>query len=511
MLSLVVSVQQTATAAPWAYFGSHTRAWELGIGALVAAAAGRLRRTPKALAAVLTWGGLAAVIVAALIFNEGTAFPGYVALLPVLGTAAVIAGGGSAESWGAGTLIGTAPFRFVGKLSYGWYLWHWPVLMIWPAALARDPSIKGNLVFAVAALGLALVTYHLVENPARTQRWLRARSRRGLGLGLAMSVSAAVIALIAGQFTPPVSTGPAEVDTAAALAGATNPQARLTELITESAGLGRLPENMTPRVEEAGAEEPQIYPDRCHLGYEQAGQDRPCVYGDPNGAKTVYLIGDSHAAHWFPAFDDLARSHGWKLVAMTKAACQLPQVLVYNTALKRPYTECVQWRDQILDRVVADHPDLVVMASNDLDNGGMIDKAGNPIPRPGRADDPIWVRAWQQTWAKLKGVPLVLLQDSPWPSGNAPECAAANSRRLSEKCVRPVTKAIAEPNRRKLVADAARAAGIKVVDPTPWFCATKCPIVIGNTLVFKDNSHMTPAYVRAIEPLIDQAVFGQAP
>jgi peptidoglycan/LPS O-acetylase OafA/YrhL len=509
-LSLVVSVEQTTTAAPWAYFGSHTRAWELGIGALVAAAAGVLPRTPKAFAAALTWGGLAAVIVAALIFDDHTAFPGYVALLPVLGTAAVIAGGGAAGRWGAGTLIGTAPFRFIGKLSYGWYLWHWPVLMIWPAALVHDKSVKGNLVFALAALGLAFVTYHLVENPVRTQQWLRARSRRGLGLGLALSASAAVIALTVGQFTPPVPTGPAAVDTAAELAGATDPQARLTELITQSAGLARMPANMTPKVEKAGDDAPKIYADLCHLNYQQVTQDRPCVYGDPTGTKTVYLIGDSHAAHWFPAFDDLARAHGWKLIAVTKAACQLPQVLVYSPALKRPYTECVQWRDQILSRVVADHPDLVVMASNDLDNGGMIDAAGNPIPRPGLADDPIWVQAWQQTWARLKGIPLVLLQDSPWPPGDAPECAAVNARQLSAKCVRPVTKAIAEPNRRELVAEAARATGIKVVDPTPWFCAETCPIVIGNTLVFKDNSHMTLAYARAIEPVIDGAVFGDA-
>jgi hypothetical protein len=133
-------------------------------------------------------------------------------------------------------------------------------------------------------------------------------------------------------------------------------------------------------------------------------------------------------------------------------------VLVYNPVLKRPYDECVQWRDRVLNRVVADRPDLVVMASNDLDNGGMIDEFGNPVPRPGLTDDPAWVTAWQQTWAKLTGIPLVLLQDSPWPLGNAPECAATNARRVDDKCVRPVQKAIAEPNRRRLIAEAARSA-----------------------------------------------------
>jgi len=508
VVSLVVSVQQTGSAAPWAYFGSHTRAWELGIGALVAIGAGVLRRTPKALAAVLTWAGLAAVVVASVLFDESTAFPGYVALLPVLGTAVVIAGGSSAARWGAGSLLGTAPFRFIGKLSYGWYLWHWPVLMIWPAAFVRDPSIKANLVFALGALGLAFITYHLVENPVRTRPWLRARARRGLSLGLVLSASAAALALFVGQFTPPLPTGPPAPDTAAELRAAADPQARLTELITKSVGTARLPSNLIPKVEDAGDQSPQIYQDQCHFNYTQVRQDRPCVYGDPAGTKTVYLVGDSHAAHWFPAFDDLARDRGWKLVALTKAACQLPEVLVWSPPLKRPYTECVTWREQIVGRIVADRPDLVVMASNDLDNGGIIDAAGQMVPRDGPADDPVWVQAWQRTWAKLKGIPMVLLQDTPWPGGDAPECAAVNPRRLDDKCTRPVTRAIAEQNRRALVAAAARQTGIKVVDPTPWFCVKRCPIVVGNLLVFKDNSHMTPAYVRAIEPVIGRAVLG---
>ncbi|TDO38834.1 acyltransferase family protein [Paractinoplanes brasiliensis] len=507
VVSLAVSVQQTTSAAPWAYFGSHTRAWELGIGALVAVGGSFLRRTPKALAAVLTWGGLAAVVIAAVTYDEATAFPGYHALLPVLGTAAVIAGGTSAEGWGAGKLIGTAPFRFVGKLSYGWYLWHWPVLMIWPAAFTRDPGVRSNLIFAVAALGLAWVTYHTVENPIRTRPALRRRARNGLTLGVILSASAAIFAVLVSQFPPSLPTGPVAADTRAEVAAAADPQARLTELITASVGGATLPRNLNPKVTDAGAESPRIYDDQCHFNYTQVKQNRKCVYGDPAGTRTMYLIGDSHAAHWFPAMDDVARDNGWKLVALTKAACQLPQVLTYNSALKRNYTECVKWRNQILERVVAAKPDLLVMASNDLDNGGIVGDDGRIIDIAGFEDDPVWVQRWEQTWAKLDGIPKVLLQDTPWPSQDAPECAAENARRLA-KCDRSLTKAIAEQNRRTLVAEAARGAGVRVIDPTPWFCSdTKCPVVVGNVLVYKDNSHMTPAYAHAIAPLLDRALF----
>ncbi|WP_127499814.1 acyltransferase family protein [Actinoplanes solisilvae] len=500
VISLLVSAQQTAAAAPWAYFGSHTRAWELGIGALVALATGVLRRTPKALAAVMTWGGLLAVVAAAVTFDKTTPFPGYAALLPVVGTAAVIAGGSVNQN----RLIGTRPFQFVGRLSYGWYLWHWPVLMIWPSALGRDPGVKSNLAFAVASLGLAWITYHLVENPVRHRRRLRNRARRGLILGIALSASAAAVALVAGMIPPTLPIGPPAGDTRTELARAADPQARLTELITGSVGAARMPSNLTPALADAKVDKPAIYDDGCHATYQQV-RSGDCVYGDPAGARTVYLVGDSHAAHWFPAVDDLARAHGWRLVALTKAACQMPRVLIYLTGFERPYRECTTWREQTLRRIEREKPDLVVLASNDLDSG-LLDDDGRRLPR---ADQP-WVRAWQQTWERLEGIPTVLLQDTPWPGRDAPECAAVNARRLA-RCDRTVGKAIAERKRRDLVADAARADGLRVIDPTPWFCAGgRCPIIVGNTLVYKDNSHLTDAYVRAIAPLLGRELFSGA-
>ncbi|HEX8347260.1 MAG TPA: acyltransferase family protein [Actinoplanes sp.] len=507
IVSLAVSIHQTGSAAPWAYFGAHTRAFELAIGALVAVGAGVCSRIPGVVAVVATWAGLAAVVAAAVVFDEDTAFPGSAALLPVLGTAAVIAGGAVAARGGAGAVLGTWPFRQIGRLSYGWYLWHWPALMIGPAALDLEPSLGLNLALAAAALGLSVVTYHLVEDPVRHHPWLKARARRGLGLGLLLSASAASLALVAGQFTPPMPTGPAAVGTAAELAGAADPQTWLTGQISASAQRKLLPENLTPPLGDAGADVPAIYGDLCHLNYDGTRQDRACVYGDPNGARTVYLIGDSHAAHWFPGFDQAAKQRGWRLVAMTKSACQVPSVLVWNAPLKRPYTECVSWRDQVFQRIRADQPELIVMASNDMDNGGLIDARGRRIPASGRADDALWVQGWQKSFTRLRqpGTKLILLQDSPWPRGAAPECAAGNADDVTA-CNRPPANSIVEPNRRAAVAAAARAQGIAVVDPVPWFCTTTCPIVVGDTLVFKDNSHLTTAYARALAPLITRAL-----
>lgn len=91
--SFAAGLLVTNSSAPWAYFGSLTRAWELGAGALLALATGRLKGLPAALAAPMTWLGLFGVTLAALCYDAETPFPGYHVLLPVAGTALVLAGG----------------------------------------------------------------------------------------------------------------------------------------------------------------------------------------------------------------------------------------------------------------------------------------------------------------------------------------------------------------------------------------------------------------------------------
>nr|WP_296074420.1 acyltransferase family protein [uncultured Actinoplanes sp.] len=497
--SLAVSIVQTTSSAPWAYFGAHTRAWELGVGALIALAANRLTRTPGAVAAAMSWAGVAAVVVSAVLYDDRTTFPGYAAALPVLGSAAIIAGGRATP------LLGTWPFQQIGKYSYSWYLWHWPVLMIGPTALGVSPSLKVNAVLAAGSLVLAIGSYHLVENPVRTRAWIKARRRRGLSLGLGLSAAAAAVALVAGAFPPPLAKGPAIMDTAAAVSRAADPEAELRRIVADSVHLKTLPKNVTPAVEKAGDRDlPVIYADHCHIDYVHTVADNPCAYGDPNGTETIFLFGDSHGAHWFPAVDAIAKKHHWRLLSRTKSACQAPSVLVWQGVFKRPYDECVTWRNRVLDEIVRIKPKLVVMSSNGGDSGGIVDRTGKRLD-VGPGKDPMWARAWEQTFRAIGGSPatkMVMIEDTPWPKGFAPECAATYPTRLTA-CRRPVEKAIAEPQRRRLVATAAKANGVTVVDPTPWFCTTTCPAVIGNILGWRDNSHISTAYSAMLAPLLD--------
>ena len=270
----------------------------------------------------------------------------------------------------------------------------------------------------------------------------------------------------------------------------------------------RIPSNMAPKVEDALPDVPQVYPDKCSIGYFEVRQESACVYGDPNGAKSIYLIGDSHGAQWFPAVDAIAKKRGVRFVSLTKSGCLVPSVTIANKVLKRTYTECSTWRSWVIAKIQQDKPNMVIMASNGSDEGGLVDAAGKKVPAAGHADDALWVAGWQSTIKQIAapGRKLVLFEDTPWPWRSAPDCAAENPRELTV-CGRPMAKALFEPARRAAVTAAAKKLGVTVVNPSPWFCAKGfCPIVVGDVLVYKDFSHISTYYARALVPVLDPKI-----
>nr|WP_268245150.1 SGNH hydrolase domain-containing protein [Couchioplanes caeruleus] len=506
-VSLGASVTQTESAAPWAYFGAHTRVWELAVGALVAVAASRLSRLPGPFAALLTWAGVAAVITSAFVYDEHTAFPGTAALVPVLGSAAIIAGGCAAPRGSVAGLLKVKPFQLIGRYSYSWYLWHWPALMIGPAALGREPSLELGLALSAASLVVAVLSYHLVENPARNRPSIKASAGRGIAVGLVLSSVTAGIAFGAGRFTPPVETGEAVPDPTSMLAKAPDPRAALQTLLAESARRTRLPSNVRPAPQSAATDQPVIYQDKCHLEYEIVTADGPCLYGNPKGKDSIFLLGDSHAGHWFPAVDAVAKKRGLQLYSRTKSACPAPSVQVYNSVLKRAYKECSDWREKVLDEIAQKRPKFVVLSSNGGNGDGLVAPDGKLLDKRTVRDE-FWVAAWTKTLDRIKkaGSVPVLLLDTPWPPNSTPDCMVTNPK-STDKCGARVAEAFYEPARRKAVAAKAASLGAKVIDSQGWFCtAAVCPPVVGNLLVWKDGSHISTAYSAALTPLLNASL-----
>jgi peptidoglycan/LPS O-acetylase OafA/YrhL len=453
--SLGLSVWQTAANPTWAYFGLHTRAWELGAGALIAVFGGR--RLPRFVTVI----GLVAILLAAVLFTDRTAFPGFAALVPVAGAAAVLLAESSVLD----------PLRWLGRISYSWYLWHWPFLVFGGAH--RWAAVAGSLIAAVG-------TYYLVENPIRRTK---SGTRRTLAVGL-------IATMIAGFIYAGVGLLPVAGDSSYAAASLT--VLRTSDL---SAAVPVVPENLVPELERATSDQPRLYRDGCSSGFTDATIRKPCVYGSPASATTVVLFGDSHAGAWFPAVEAVAAQRGWKLVVVTKSACSAASVLIYQDKLHRPFEECTRWRESAWGYIASLHPAIVVMSSA---------AAGGDLVGATGAADQVWTDGWARSTDQLArtGARLYLLEDTPYQRQDVPECLSAHR---AEPAACAVDRADALPNltRRRMIDDALRSRCVTTIDPTPWFCTTTtCPVIVGNVLVYRDASHVTATYSRLLAPLL---------
>jgi hypothetical protein len=263
-----------------------------------------------------------------------------------------------------------------------------------------------------------------------------------------------------------------------------------------------VPANLTPSLARATADQPRIYADKCSGGFTDAEVKKPCAYGDPASSRTVVLFGDSHAAHWFPAVEQAARDNGWRLVMVTKSACSAASVRIFQATLNRPYDECVAWRESVWEHIAALRPEMVVMSSAAA-GGTLVDDSGAKVTDPGYADR-TWIDGWARSADRLAatGARLFLIEDTPYQAGDTVECLSVHTGDPSA-CVVDAGSALPEPERRRAIAAALRAKGVTIVDPLPWFCtAGRCPVIVGNVLVYRDASHITATYSRMLAPLL---------
>ncbi|GAA4351263.1 acyltransferase family protein [Angustibacter luteus] len=480
------SVTVTEHSAPWAYFSLHTRAWELGLGALVALTARSLTAVPQRIrggAAVL---GLAAILLAGLTYTDSTPFPGYAAWLPVGGTALVIAAGCGTRV-GAERLLSEPLMQCLGRVSYSWYLWHWPMLVIIPMGLGHQLGWIERAGVVWLSLVAALLSYVLVEQPTRTLR-LPSVAWLGVGAGLSAAIVAASVVVLA---FPPSSTGNGAAVTLAASDSATSTvPAVMRDAIAAGTKTTQAPRNLTPRPAAAADSLPGDRGTGCHAEFTQV-QQGACVFGDASAKRTVVLFGDSHMEQWLPAFVAAADRDHWRVVSWTKSACPAAAITVRNSSLQRTYTECDQWRRQTIARIGALQPDLVLVSQSET-------------VVPGDVSPEDFAAATATTVSRIKAATdgeVAYLQDIPIPGKNLPECVASNLDAV-DSCTYRAGKAYSYPHRHAAIAPAMKALSVRTIDTQPWFCtASECPPVVGNVLVYRDDSHMTVPYSTWLAPL----------
>lgn len=499
-LSFAISLIWTRTLPPWAYFSLPTRAWELGTGGLIALSAGAWSRLPKSVAATAGWIGLALIVVACTQLDERTPYPGTAALLPVLGTALVIVSGCVETRFGVGRGLAPRAMRAIGRVSYSWYLWHWPVLLLAPRVLGHQLGWGGSIGAVMMAAGLAMLTLWLVENPVRFAASLRRSAARSLACGGAITAVAACVALMLLVLIPvPVGRGSPAPALTLATPGGDGRDAAVRQLtdqtqaaVAASAEIRAVPANLTPSLAEAPGDKAGVFLDGCVRSWRDVGQAE-CASGDPDSATTVALVGDSHAAMWHPAFEPIAAQRHWRLETMAKVTCPLLGLPITSPYLGREYTECEQWREQVLTRLRAERPRLIVVS----------------MSRRYGADfgfvsyDQAWIDSLNRLVGELRatGAAVLVLGAIPDPHTTVPACLSDHIDNAAA-CTPARPVAVDDAG---IAAEqaAATAGGGQYADLTSLFCtATRCPLIIGDNLVYRDDNHLTVSYARTLGPVI---------
>ncbi|MFT3662328.1 MAG: acyltransferase family protein [Gordonia sp. (in: high G+C Gram-positive bacteria)] len=468
-ISLAWSIHLSATAPDRAYFVTTTRLWELALGGLVALGLARAGRVGRTAAAVMCWLGLVTIGVFAVAGFTSLAFPGWIALLPALGTASMLAFGPAAGSSGPVVVLRWAPVRWVGRCSYSLYLWHWPVLVIGGYLITdglRDVTVAEGLALVGFSVIPAALSLYLIEDPARRSARLRATSGRGIALAaaaVAAGLAVGSLLVVSSPRTTPIAD-----------------PGHYRQI--DAPGAAVLDDDRTPQ---AGAS--SVFPDPvtaqgdffdCPTAPSGGPGVVECIVTE--GAKKVIVVGDSHAQQWIPALIRLAADRDWAVTAYLYDAC--PFVTGPLTWDGRPYTECMQWNADVRERIVTDDPDLVV--------AGFLTGVTDETPE-----------SLRQGFAPIvdAGIPLAVIRDTPLPGFNVAECVSTH-RDSPETCARLRTET-ADPQGRDQMAVARSMPGVTAIDLTDAICpGTRCAPVVGGVLVYRDTNHLSGTYAATLAP-----------
>jgi peptidoglycan/LPS O-acetylase OafA/YrhL len=520
--SFAWSLVDTANSPATAYFSTFTRAWELGLGAAAALVAhrvpgwlrvlGRVRWLTELVAAA----GIAAIAWACLRLDSTTPFPGAVAAVPVLGATVVLLVGAIAlrQTWTA-RLLSLRPARIVGDWSYSLYLWHWPILILGEEHLRRALTATETTALVAVTFVLAGLTYHFVETPFRagagwSVQWLRPWTRPPRALVL---YPASLVLVVGSAFAANGLTDYRQAHRP------NNPPVTLPDHWRSQAGddLGKQPEVALVRRSVWAAEHGMGVPKVLHPSLDDVagsiGDVGECDYnidvttlcprGDPNGSKTLVVVGNSHGRHWISAFEKIAQHAGYRAYYLVRVQCTVALVTLDNAA-KEPDHDCAAFPAWAIDQVRQLKPDLVVVSSTGTD-GGVYRDDGTYVTDQKAVTEAI-AKGFGDLFQQLRPLTdrLVLLDDIPRVHGIMSDCLASYPRSLGECLSWPYADRAAQT---RAVGKAADALGVERIRTDQWFCARgKCPAVVGDIVSYRDTSHMTNEYAESLAQPLGEAL-----
>jgi peptidoglycan/LPS O-acetylase OafA/YrhL len=476
-VSLVAQIHTAASNVDRAYYGTGTRLYQLLAGALlVAVLAFTTRRLSPRVAHVVAVAGLAGVLfVGSGLWHVSASWRGIGATV-----AAVVLLAGITQAPGSplSKALSVRPMAYLGRISYGTYLWHWPIIVALTTVLHTSPVNIAVLDFALAT-GLAALSYELVEIPIRRSPRLDVFTWPVVTTGLATSALVAVIVV------PAVLDRPQPPALVAATSGAST-----------ATGQDLLAHELAQPV-------PQV--DYVALS-KQAGDSRFCTADDvsachdvQNGGPTVLLVGDSQAQTFVPVFRKLAEEHHFSLDLNVLAGCPWQEGLSNAKQSADSSANCADARDGWYDDVLPQlHPDVVVLLARPRDDPA---EWSSLLSRRDGTKEPLDQAVWQATQDTLTKVtavaPAVVVQRMIMPETFSPTDCLAGAKHLDECVVTAEPKpSVTDAYTTTIAAENHR---VHTVDFNPIFCPTApvCSPVRDGHVVFRDDHHYTVEYAMA--------------
>ncbi|WP_166390913.1 acyltransferase family protein [Nocardioides ochotonae] len=505
LASFAWSLHASSASPDTAYFSTFTRAWEFGVGALLAMAAPLFAGGLPAWARnALAGAGLAAIVAACFLITEETPFPGWAALLPVLGTGAVMVAG--AEHRGtpplAQRLLGMRPLRAVGDASYSLYLWHWPVLAIASQHLGRDLTGRETLVAVAFIAVLTWASYRWIETPFRTL------SPTPLSRALTLYPASVAVVLVGCLASVSVLDRSFD-DDAPAISVSTYSTAPSGEELSDDSAVALVQASVAAALDEApvpGSLEPpvlELRKDRADVG-ECDYREEPwtlCVRGDADAERTLVLLGNSHGRHWIPALDPIAQDAGYRAYYLVRPGCS-PVRVAHGTLDGEEVTGCTRFNEWATEQVAELAPDLLIVTGTPparaIIDGELVrdEDTLREATRTGFADllDEVSPHAGR----------TVLLGDTPKRTDSPVDCLGRTGAHLGDCLGEPLEhpRLVALDSRRT-----ARARGIDFIDTHRWFCTDEgCPAVVGSHVVMRDPEHVTTVYAAQLADALADAL-----
>ena len=456
-----------------AFYLLPSRAWELGVGVALGVAESLRKRSlvPAAWIWPASVCGFAAMLAPFFLLKPSVPFPGPSAAASVLGTALIIS---SSSSWINRFVLSMPWLVFIGRISYSWYLWHWPLMAYLRVASGGPLPIPARIVAILLSFVLAVLSFYLVEQPFRK------------------------------SLLPPLPL-------IARYAGVAIAFAAVLTFVWKDGGLRARFPDLQPQQAEA--------PSHCIVNYGHSTPDLTAhCYPARDGTPSIALWGDSHSAALAPALRSEVTSRGYHFVEFSKSSC-LPLVGVakYVPAHPSVVEECVEFNQIVLKTIVADSGIRTVILAGSWSEP-FLDGTVEPLldvglsrthrRPPASAMASIFAEALSKNIAALQsaGKRVVLVEDVPNFDFD-PLCsmltAQIPARRMLASWMtrgnntpgfaRATSLDAAGRSNEVLASVRTRFQDVELIDLRPMFCDERglCAYMHGGRLLYSDGQHLT--------------------